>query len=133
METKVKINTSDIGNYNPDYDYFATPITGDCLNSSQCPIRIKDGDLLLCHRVDVRTFRHNWQDYKDAIIVVVPCIPNSLRIRSALAKQFVALEHDWFVVMRMFNPPQTIEIAIDEIEVLAIVDRVISQVETTNN
>ena len=117
--------TNELADYNAANDYFATPISGNCLDSDQCPIRIKDGDLLLCQSVDIHEFRRNWRDYQNEIIMVVPNACNSLHIDFSLAKQFVRMEHEWFVVMRMFNPPQEIELAIDEIEKIAIIKKVI--------
>ena len=40
-------NTNELADYNAANDYFATPISGNCVDSDQCPIRIKDGDLIL--------------------------------------------------------------------------------------
>lgn len=121
--TAVKVG--DIPDYNAEHDYFATTIKGDCLDHDDCPMRIKDGDLLLCERMERRLFIHKWQQYQNEIILVVPCVPNSLHINHGLVKQFVGVEHGLFLNMRMFNPPMRISIPIDEIKEIAIVNKVI--------
>ena len=121
----IDIKTSDIPDYNADHDYFATTIKGDCLDHDDCPMKIKDGDMLLCERVERRFFFNNWQSFQNEIILVVPCVPNSLNINHALVKQFVGIEHGWFFVMRMFNPDATIELPIDEIKEISIIKKIL--------
>ena len=121
----IDIKTSDIPDYNADHDYFAFAIKGDCLNHDDCPIRIKDGDMLLAQHIERREFIRNWHAYQNEIVMVEPYVPNSLNINHALVKQLVAVENGWFVVMRMFNPDMTIELPIDEIKEISIVKKVI--------
>lgn len=121
----VKIDTAMIGDYNPGNEYFAITIKGDCLNHDDCPMKIKDGDLLLCERVERRLFFNNWQSFQNEIILVVPCVPNSLNINHALVKQFVDIEHGLFLKMHMFNPDMTIELPIDEIKEISIIKKIL--------
>lgn len=123
--TQVPVNTATVCDFNANNDYFAVNIKGNCLNSDQCPIQIKDGDLLLCHSIDRFDFFRNWQSYRDKIVMVEPFIPNSLHANYSMVKQFVAIEFGHFFVMRMFNPPMNIEIGIDEISSIAVVDGVL--------
>lgn len=121
----IDIKTSDIPDYNADHDYFAFAIKGDCLNHDDCPIKIKDGDLLLAQRIERREFFRNWHAYQKEIVLVTPIPTNSLHVNHALVKQFVGIEHDWFFTMHMFNPDMTIELPIDEIKEISIVKKVI--------
>jgi len=121
----IDIKTSDIPDYNADHDYFAFAIKGDCLNNDDCPIKIKDGDLLLAQRIERREFFRNWHAYQKEIVLVTPIPTNSLHVNHALVKQFVGIEHDWFFTMHMFNPDMTIELPIDEIKEISIVKKVI--------
>lgn len=121
----IDIKTSDIPDYNADHDYFAFTIKGNCLNHDDCPIKIKDGDMLLAQRIERRDFVRNWHAYQNEIVMVTPIPTNSLHVNYALVKQFVGIEHNWFFTMRMFNPDMTIELPIDEIKEISIVKKVI--------
>lgn len=122
---QVPVNTATVRDFNANNDYFAANIKGNCLNSDQCPIQIKDGDLLLCHYIEKFDFFRDWQANRDRIVLVEPFVPNSLHINYSMVKQFVAIEFGHFFVMRMFNPPMNIEIGVDEISSIAIVDGVL--------
>lgn len=135
--TAVKVG--DIPDYNADHDYFAITIKGDCLNNDQSPMVIKDGDLLLCHRINRRVFISNWHTYKDRIVLVEPFTRFAPYVKqtsgnhyifggdvqSGLVKQFVGIEHGFFAVLRMFNPPTTLSVNLDEIKEISIIDKVL--------
>ncbi len=136
---KVNIDTATIPNYNANNDYFACTIKGDCLNNDRSPMVIKDGDLLLCHRITKRVFISNWHTYKDKIVLVEPFTRFAPYVKqtsgnhynfggdvqSALVKQFVGVENGFFAVLRMFNPPTTLSINLDEIKEISIIDKVL--------
>lgn len=135
----IDIKTSDIPDYNADHDYFAFTINGDCLNHDDCPIRIKDGDLLLAHRIERREFMRNWHAYTDKIVLVEPFYRFAPYVKqahgnhynfggdvqSALVKQFVGVEHGSFALLRMFTPPTVLSINLDEIKEISVIKKVI--------
>ena len=123
--THVAIGATEISDLNNKSDYFAATIKGDCLDHDDCPVKIKDGDLLLCRRVDRNEFMRNWRKHRGEIVLIVPATPNSLHINHALVKQFVGVVHGWFVDLRMFNPPLNFDIPIDEIKEISIVKKVL--------
>ena len=97
----------------PGLKYYIMVTNGDCMNSNQSPIRIKDGDYIICHYVE------SWFDAANRIIVFKTkgaCYIKHLT--------FVDMVNGYICVKCYYPQEMELWVKMADVEMLSIVDKV---------
>lgn len=101
--------------YNPDLKYYAIAVAGDCMDSDKSPIRVKNSDTIVIHRIPL-TEISMWENVGKMVCVMLDGV--------ILIKHYVF----WNgvrggIVVRMYNPEQKdMFIPLDKIKAMFVVD-----------
>lgn len=117
-----EIEKKDIPGYNDGYDYALLHIVGGCMDSPDSPQAVPDGSTVLGHLINRGNFMHDWKQYQGRLICI---FPTTVLMPYPLIKEFVRLDWNWFLVLRMYVPPKEFDVPVDYIDdEILIVDKV---------
>lgn len=103
---------------NPRYKYCWVGAVGDCLDSPDSPMRIKDGDKLLVHEIPLSEM--------EILIAVRKTVCIILKSGECYVKQLIFADFlSRSLTLRMYNPVKKLYLRIDKIKALFVVDDVV--------
>lgn len=110
---------------NPKFKYVWYNVKGNCLDSSDSPIRIKDGDAVLMHAIPTT---ENSIMFSVREIVCIKLYTGQMFIKHYVFGNFVSNQ----LIVRMYNPFKEFYVPINQIDEMFIVDEVQSNPKILN-